>query len=225
MIKGAPWALVGLLVLPLVVIAGQRVVGFHGWQNSLYKLCLLIPPLWYCRAQQISVRGDILKFGRWRHSIELAIGLGLAACVVFWVAYLGLGNLLLDKKRISDSVGQLFITSAQNVLYTSPITIFLNSLLEEFFYRGFAFGLLVRRHRLLGYLFPAAAFTIQHLLFFWQWMAWIPFCIAVTGLITFALVQQRLYENADSIVAPWVVHIFGDLALMGIAAGLLIYQI
>jgi CAAX protease family protein len=223
--KRVPWCLVGLLLLPLIVIAFQRALGFHGIQSSLYKMCLIIPPIMYCRAQRVSIRHDILRFERWRNCLGLASCLGLTACLVFWVAYLMLGGLLLDKQKIIESVSYQFVTRKQTVLYVAPVTIFLNSLLEEFFYRGFAFGQLVRQHRLLGYVLPAAVFTIQHVLFFWQWMDWVPFSIAVAGLIIFALGQQGLYELAESIVAPWLVHIFGDIALMGIAIGLLRYQI
>lgn len=217
-------ALSGLVLLPLAVIAVQRTLGLHGWASSLYKILFLILPLVYCRTQAISVRREILKFHHWRQSLGMAAGLGLAAAAIFWGAYLGLGDRLLDKEKISQSVTHLFVTNAQTIVYIAPITVFLNSLVEEFFYRGFAFGLLVRRHRLIGYLLPAAAFAMQHVLFFWQWMQWIPFSIAVSGLLVFALVLQRLYEKADSLVAPWVVHMFGDIALMTIAVALLVFE-
>jgi membrane protease YdiL (CAAX protease family) len=107
----------------------------------------------------------------------------------------------------------------------APTTILFTPFVEEFFYRGFAFGLLVRRNRPLGYLLPAVGFATQHVLFFWQWMQWVPFFIAVAGLLAFAVIQQYLYEKADSIVAPLVVHAFGDLALMSVAVALFLFQI
>ena len=45
--------------------------------------------------------------------------------------------------------------------------------------------------------------------------------MAAAGLFVFALVLQKVYEAADSIVAPWVIHILGDVAMMGIAVSLL----
>jgi membrane protease YdiL (CAAX protease family) len=215
--------LIGLILLPLVAIGVQLVLGLHGVANTLYKLCFLVPPIIYCRAHGIHAVRDILKPRNWRHSLGIAGGLGLAAIVIFWTAYSLFGDLLLDKAVISQSIGRQFIVNANTVLFVAPITIFLNSLVEEFFYRGFAFGLLVRRNRVLGYLLPAAAFTVQHVLFFWFWLTWIPFCLAIVGLMVFALVLQWLYERADSIVAPWLVHISGDVAMMGIAVTLLMF--
>jgi CAAX protease family protein len=216
-------SLAALILLPLAAIGLQLSFGLHGAMNSLYKLCFIIPPLVYCQTQGIGVFSDILKFRNWRRCLGVAIGLAIFAIAVFWSAYYLLGDLLLDKEIICLSIGRQFIVNSKTVLLVAPITIFLNSLVEEFFYRGFAFGLLSRRHRLLGYLLPAAAFTTQHVLFFCSWLSWIPFCVAVAGLLVFALVLQRLYETADSIVAPWVVHMGGDVAMMGIAVVLLMF--
>ena len=216
--------LVVLILLPLAAIGVQLALGLHGAANTIYKLCFLIPPIIYCRTQGIQVVRDILKPQNWRRSLDVAAALGLAAIAIFWTAYFLFGDLLLDKAKISESIGRQFIVNAKTVLFVAPFTIFLNSLVEEFFYRGFAFGLLVRRNRVVGYLLPAVVFTVQHVFFFWFWLQWIPFCLATVGLMVFALVLQWLYERADSIVAPWLVHICGDVAMMGIAVGLLWFR-
>jgi membrane protease YdiL (CAAX protease family) len=113
------------------------------------------------------------------------------------------------------------MVSAATVYLVAPFTIFANSFLEEFFYRGFAFGRLVKINRRWGYLLPAVAFTVQHILFIHHWMTPLPLALAVIGLFTLALILQRLYENSDTLIAPWVVHAGGDLAMMGIAVTLL----
>ncbi len=217
--------LVALILLPLAAIGGQlaldldRVLGILGY--SLYKVFFLIPPLLYCRLQGISLPNDILKFHHWRRCLPAAAGLGGLAVLIFWGAYALLGDLLLDKAMIVDKIGDQFSVTTRTVFLIAPVTIFLNSLLEEFFYRGFAFGLLVQKHRPLGWLLPAAAFTVQHMLFIYHWVTPLPFAMAVGGLFVFALVVQKLYAQADSIVAPWVAHILGDVAMMGIAVTLL----
>ena len=217
---GGEKALIVMILLPLAAIGLQVALGLHGAANSLYKLCFLIPPIIYCRMHGIRVVRDILKPRNWRRSLWLAAGLGLAAIAIFWSAYALFSDRLLDKVMIRESIGRQFIVNSRTVLFVAPFTIFLNSLLEEFFYRGFAFGLLVRHKRCLGYALPAAVFTTQHVLFFWHWLAWIPFCLATVGLLVLALVLEWLYERADSIVAPWAVHICGDVAMMGIAVTL-----
>ena len=214
--------LVVLTLLPLCVIAVQLALGMQGVvEYSTYKLFLLVPPIVYCQFKGISIVGDIFKPGNWQNRLSLAVGLGAAAVFIFWGAYWLLGDLLLDKAAIAAKIGKQFSVNATTVWLVAPITIFLNSLLEEFFYRGFAFGQLVKRNRTLAYLLPASAFTVEHMLFIHHWAEPLPILIAVVALMTFALILQKIYESADSLVAPWVVHILGDVAMMGVAVTML----
>jgi membrane protease YdiL (CAAX protease family) len=217
--------LIALILLPLAAIGVQlaleldRVLGVVGY--SLYKVCFLVPPLIYCRVHGIRIFGDILKLGNWRRCLSVALWLGGLAVLIFWGVYYFLGDLLLDKAMVAEKIGDQFSVTASTVFLIAPVTIFLNSFLEEFFYRGFAFGLLVKKHRWLGYLLPATVFTVQHILFIYHWVTPLPFGMAVVALFVLALVLEKLYEKADSIVAPWLVHAFGDLAMMGIAVTML----
>jgi len=214
--------LVGLTCLPLAVIGVQLALGLDGALGySLYKVFLLVPPLLYCRAVGLGVGADVLKWRNARNRLAPAVGLGVLAVLIFWGAYALLGDLLLDKAAIVAKIERQFSVTPRTVFLIAPVTIFLNSLLEEFFYRAFAFGRLVRHNRTLGYLLPATAFTMQHVLFIYHWVTLLPFAIAVVSLFVFALVLQRLYESADSIVAPWVVHMLGDVAMMGVAVAML----
>ncbi len=218
--------LVTLLVLPLTVIGVQvffdlgKAWGSVGY--SIYKVFFLIPPLIYCRAHGIHIFRDIIILKNWRRYLPIAVGLGVLALVIFWGAYFSLRGLLkIDEDLIIRSTGEQFGVTRQNVLLVAPLTIFLNSMLEEFFYRGFSFGLLVKKNRWLGYLLPASVFTVQHMLFIYQWSTPLKLVIAVVALFVFALVLQTIYEKAQSLVTPWVIHIFGDVAMMGIAVWLM----
>jgi len=84
-----------------------------------------------------------------------------------------------------------------------------------------SFGQLLKRNRTLAYLLPASAYTVQHMLFIYHWAEPLPMVIAVVALMAFALILQKIYESADSLVAPWVVHILGDVAMMGVAVTML----
>ncbi|MEX2114244.1 MAG: CPBP family intramembrane glutamic endopeptidase [Pirellulales bacterium] len=213
--------LVALVVLPLAIIAAQSWLGASGaLGSSIYKLSFLVPPLIYCRAQGLHLGRDIFRWRNWRNHLPLAVLLGVLGGAIFLGAYAALGNLLLDKSAITEKIHRQFSVTAATVLMIAPVTIVANSLLEEFFYRGFAFGLLAPRHPWLGTLLPAGVFTVQHLLFIYHWVTLLPLLLAIVGLFVFALVLQALYAKADSIVAPWIVHILGDVAMMLIAVQL-----
>ncbi len=210
--------LIALVLLPLAIIAAQVALGATGaFGNSIYKLSFIIPPLIYCRVQGISLARDIFKWRNWRNDLGIALVLGGAAAAIFLIVYAALGNLLLDKSAITAKIQQQFSVTAATVLLVAPVTVVINSLIEEFFYRGFAFGLLAPQRPWLGTLLPAAVFTVQHVLFIYHWVTLLPLLLAIVGLAVFALVLQALYVRANSIVAPWLVHVCGDIAMMLIA--------
>ncbi len=210
--------LVAIILLPLAVIAGQIAAGATGaLGNSLYKLAFLIPPVIYCRWQGLELGRDIFKWRNWRHDLGLAALLGASGAAIFIGAYAAFGGLLIDKSAIAAKIHVQFSVNAASVLLVAPITIVVNSLVEEFFYRGFAFNLLASKNALWGTVLPAGVFTAQHLLFIYHWVSALPLALAIAGLLVFALALQALYAKADSIVAPWLVHVMGDLAMMAIA--------
>jgi hypothetical protein len=45
--------------------------------------------------------------------------------------------------------------------------------------------------------------------------------LAIGGLFVLALLLQWMYARYDTIVAPWIVHVGGDAAMMGIAVTML----
>jgi uncharacterized protein len=214
--------LILLAVLPLAVILAQLAIGADGPIGySVYKVAFLVPPIVYCRWQQIGIFRDILKFQNWRNGLLLAAGLSLAAAAIFAGAYAAWSDFLIDEAKIVDKIDAQFGVDKRTVLLVAPFTILLNSLLEEFFYRGFSFGLLVRKNLAVGYLLPAAAFTVQHVLFIYHWVSLLPLLLAIGGLFVLALLLEWMYAQYDTIVAPWVVHAGGDVAMMGIAVTIL----
>ncbi len=220
--NASTWPLVYLTLLPLAVVVFQLTFELDGvWGYSLYKLFLLAPPLLYCRRHGIGVVGDVLKPGNWRSGLAVALGLGAACGVVFLAAYFFAVDWLVDRSVLIERIGSQFSVTAATVLIIAPLTIFLNSLLEEFFYRGFSFGLFVKKRAALGYSLPAAAFTAQHLLFINRWLSPWLLLLAGASLFVFALGLEQLYKKADTIVAPWIAHMLADVAMMGIALTLL----
>jgi membrane protease YdiL (CAAX protease family) len=194
-----------------------------GWLHySMYKIAFIVPPLLYCKLAGVSPFRDILKFQHWRQGLSVALKLGLLAVAIFWGAYFLLSDVLLDKEHITRRIDEQFHVNASTVLLVAPFTILLNSLLEEFFYRGFVFGQLLPIHKPTAYVLPAAAFTIQHLLFIADWVTRLPFALATIGLFVFAVVASWLYARYETIVTPWVTHMLGDVAMMGIAVSLML---
>ena len=112
---------------------------------------------------------------------------------------------MLDKK-VSVNKGN-FIGVA---LYISLI----NSLLEEFFFRGFMFlNLRKISGRKFAYLVSAFVFCVYHVAIMGGWFNPIIFIVAMIGLFVGALMFNYLNEKDENIYNSWMVHMMANLSI------------
>lgn len=223
MCKSSLLKITAIAVIPLLVIVGQLLLKLDGILGySLYKIAFIVPPLAYCFIHKISVLEKIWNVKHWRTGLKQSLGLGLVSMILFWVLYAVLRLYLIDEGAIVANMQSQFSVSATTVLLVAPFTIVLNSLLEETFYRGFVFGSLQSEHQLFAYVLSSTLFTVQHLLFTYHWVGPEVLLLGAVGLLFFALIAADLYANYKTIVAPWILHICGDIAMMTIAVWLLL---
>lgn len=91
-----------------------------------------------------------------------------------------------------------------------------NSLLEEFFFRGFAFlGLRESGHTKLAWGFSALAFALYHVAIMDGWFAPPLFLLLTAGLMAAGLFFNRLDRNG-SLWPSWLVHMGANLAINAI---------
>ena len=90
----------------------------------------------------------------------------------------------------------------------------MNSLLEEFFFRGFAF-LTIKRltSRTFAYIFSAAAFSIYHVAMMIGWFSPLVFGLVLIGLFAGGLIFNFLNEKSGTIYPSWFVHMFANFAI------------
>ncbi|HHX59326.1 MAG TPA: CPBP family intramembrane metalloprotease [Epulopiscium sp.] len=91
---------------------------------------------------------------------------------------------------------------------------FVNSLLEEFFFRGFIFANLNRiSGRGFAYIMSAFIFSIYHLAIMGRWFSPLIFIIAMAGLFVGALIFNYLNEKGGNIYHSWLVHLMANLEI------------
>lgn len=118
-------------------------------------------------------------------------------------------NLGLIAQDLRENVG----ITAIDFLYISIYLTLFNSIVEEFFFRGFLFfenfG-----SRKLKYIFSAGLFSIYHIGIFIMWFKWYIFLLALFGLFLGGIIFALLNEKNKTIINGWIVHIFADLAII-----------
>ena len=143
----------------------------------------------------------------------IAISLGIIVYIVIMIAYLLLKDYI-DFSSIKDSLTQGVGVNANNFIYVALYISFMNSLLEEFFFRGYAFILLKQKtNRIFAYVFSSVLFAYYHVGMTDGWFNGIIYILAMLGLIIGGCIFNYLNERCENIYMSWLVHMFANLAI------------
>ena len=128
-------------------------------------------------------------------------------------AYFALRSVF-DFSAVTALLGKNAGVTAENFLWVSLYISFVNSLLEEFFFRGFAF-LVLRRYagERFACVFSALSFALYHTAMMLGWFPPLLFLLALAGLTAGGVLFNLLDARAGTIFPSWAVHIFANLAI------------
>lgn len=142
-----------------------------------------------------------------------AFGLGAGLYVLILGAYFCVRNFF-DFSSIAVNLTQNAGVTKDNFLYVSLYISFVNSLLEEFFFRGFLFlNLKKLSPRRFAYLCSAAAFALYHVAMMTGWFSWWLWVLVMTGLTVGGMIFNWLNEKLNCIYVSWLVHMFANFAI------------
>lgn len=186
------------------------------WAKSGIKILLFlgIPLLYGIFFRDPSMR-DILRIGK--QGLKRAILLGGSLYFLILGAYFLLRGAV-DFSPVLNNLpsGVTKATFPVVALYIS----FVNSLLEEYFFRGFAF-LSLRRSMRFASLFSAVAFAVYHTAMMLGWFPPIIFALALAGLTIGGMLFNWLDSSDGTIFTGWIVHMFANFAINTV--GMILY--
>lgn len=165
----------------------------------------------------LSRRNRQLRFGSLfrleKASLKTAFSLGFLLFAVILAAYFILRNVI-DFSAIAGSLTENAGVTKENFLFVSLYISFANSLLEEFFFRGFLFwNLKSEGGRTLAYGCSAILFALYHVAMMVGWFsAWLMFLV-LAALAVGGMIFNRLNERWETIYVSWVVHMFANFAI------------
>ena len=180
--------------------------------KSAVKLALfLLAPLLYGYAAGKDGYRALFRIQRRALLRVLALGFGVFALILG--AYFALRSVF-DFSAVAALLGKNAGVTAENFLWVSLYISFVNSLLEEFFFRGFAF-LVLRRYagERFACVFSALSFALYHTAMMLGWFPPLLFLLALAGLTAGGVLFNLLDARAGTIFPSWAVHIFANLAL------------
>ena len=205
-----------------IIAAGATACGLMAlvdglWQppyalKSAVKLLLFLglPFLLSLVSGDIAFR-KLFRFRKKGFLISLGLGAGLY-CLILG-AYFLVGRFF-DFSAIAGSLSQNAGVTKDNFLFVSLYISFVNSLLEEFFFRGFLFTNLKKLHsRSFAYGFSAAAFSLYHVAMMTGWFSLPLFALIMAGLAAGGMIFNYMNERLDTIYCSWLTHMFANFAI------------
>lgn len=142
-----------------------------------------------------------------------AIALGIGIYAVILGGYF-LISPFFDFSQIAGALTENAGVTKENFLYVSLYISFINSFLEEFFFRGFVFTNLKQlTGRKLAYIFSAAAFSLYHVAMMIGWFSPALFLLVMMGLVIGGMIFNWLNEKLDTIYCSWLTHMFANFAI------------
>lgn len=165
----------------------------------------------------VSRFGSGLQFTRLfrfrKESILPALALGAGVYAVILGGYFVLRNWI-DFSGIVDSLSSGAGVTRDNFLFVSLYISFVNSLLEEFFFRGFLFAnLKAGAGRGFAYGFSSAMFAVYHVAMMIGWFHPAVTLLLIAGLTVGGMIFNFLNEKQENILTSWLVHMCANFAI------------
>jgi len=180
--------------------------------KSIVKLVLflILPGLYSLCDKDIKIKE---VFAPEKKGLGQAIVLGVLVYIIILGGYFLLKDVF-DFSSVTTSLTNNIGVTGKNFIFVSLYISFVNSLLEEFFFRGFAFITLKRiTGRKFAYLFSAAVFAVYHIAMMIGWFSLYVFLIVMAGLFAGGLIFNYLNEKSSTVYPSWLVHMFANFAI------------
>ena len=180
--------------------------------KSAVKCCLflLVPLVFSFFEKSVDIK-SIFKSNKKGFLYALLLGVGLYALIVG--AYFAVRPFF-DFSGIAQSLSSGAGVTKENFLFVSLYISFVNSLLEEFFFRGFLF-LNLKKHstRALAYALSSVLFSLYHVAMMIGWFNIGLVALVLVGLAAGGAIFNYLNEKHESVYTSWFVHMFANFAI------------
>lgn len=194
-------------------------------QKSIFKIIVfMLLPLFYLKKHNnLHEIKKIFKISKDNHSILKSLTLGFAVYLLIIGSYFTIGSYF-DFNQITSSLESGIGVNRNNFIFVALYISFINSLLEEFFFRGYAFIYLKKyTTKKVAYVFSSLAFAIYHVAMMITWFDFILIALLIFSLFVSGVIFNFLDDKSETIYNSWFVHMFANFSINTI--GLILFGI
>lgn len=184
--------------------------------KSAIKLVLFgaVPVIYLLCTKSLSARQ---LFSLEKKHLALTLPLAGGVFAVIMIAFFALRGFI-DFSSITDSVTSDAGVTRENFVFVALYIALVNSLLEEFFFRGFCFFCMLPLGAPFAYIASSLLFSAYHIAFMDGWLSPFIFALALLGMAIGGCIFAFLNHKTKSLLPSWFVHMASNLAtnLIGI---------
>lgn len=201
-----------IAILFLYIIEQHIKVSYFIKTATKIIIFILIP---YCYVKFIN-KDNMIKQMRFKSDKNLKYGfiLGMLSFLIVIISFV----ILKYQINFDDIINELETKSkitAGNFIFIGLYITFINSFLEEFFFRGFIFLNLYELGKTrLAYIFSSLLFALYHIAIFKTWFNIYLTIVALIGLIIIGLIFNYVDTKSKNLLNSWVIHILADSAII-----------
>jgi len=212
--KAKNYAIFSVLISTLLMCFVDGIISPPYLYKSIIKIILfLLIPLGYFLLYKDKAAYLKKLFVPKKKDFLLALLLGIGVFAVIMIAYFFLGDYI-DLNGIKESLTTGIGVTADNFVYVAIYISFVNSLLEEFFFRGYAFLMLKEeKGRRFAYIFSSAMFALYHVGMTSGWFNVLIYILSMVGLFIGGCIFNYLNEKCENIYPSWLVHMCANFGI------------
>ncbi len=206
-------------IVVLLIIVACGIMSFveavlapgYAIKSAIKLVMFLLVPLIVLSRQKDVALINILKIKGKKLLFPVLLGIGVYAFII--AAYYTIGGLF-DFTQVADAITGSSGVGKKEFVWVALYISFVNSLLEEFFFRGIGFLILSRfTTRRVAYVFSAAAFSLYHVAIMSSWFSIYLFLLLLISLFVAGLLFDWLNEKSRTIYPSWLVHMCANFAI------------
>ena len=202
---------IGLIGCAAMAIVDGIIMPGYVLKSAIKLLFFFAIPLVSALMDREIIFKDVLKFNK--KGILTAIAMGIGVYAIILGGYLLLKDVFDFSKVASSLSGNVGVTKS-NFIFVAIYISFVNSFLEELFFRGYIFTNLKKNgNRVLAYGVSSILFALYHVALMTGW-----FSVGLTALLIAALaaagvIFDYLAEKFDTVCVPWALHMFANFSI------------
>ena len=201
-----------LAIIAIVVL--EKVFGFDYIPKQILRisLFLIIPMIGIYVLRKSNIKKEI----RYQKPTLKELRVPLLIGIVIFIGTLGgyfVFQFMFEAEGVIEGAQKLGITPG-NVLIWGFYLSFINSLVEEFFFRGYIFFSLEKRSYTLAVIVSGLLWAIYHVVIFDTIFELYTMVFTIIGLFIIGVLLAYINRYGKSFINSWIVHIFADIAVV-----------